>query len=246
MSIPPFTKSVHFSVRSVTLSPQQRFPHVRVKRLVTAVLLGVGALWLMSCGGGQSTSSSSSAGLTASASPAASASTMNAFRAGDCVAQPTGSPTAPLGDKFQVVVRVPVGWTQKPPSPSETDLLILNAPSSYSNQPTRLQILSLLGYYQTETVDQLAQQYYGPSVHATVPSVQLVGAVTHCTVAGEAAAFFQYRQGNRSGYLVLFLHFHYLYGLRLEGDGGLDPQAVGNAKMILGSWQWTVTTPPSR
>ena len=49
-----------------------------------------------------------------------------------------------------------------------------------------------MGYFQTETVDQHAQQYNGPSYPENVPTVQLVGAVTECTVAGEPAAFFQH------------------------------------------------------
>lgn len=194
----------------------------------------------MSCGD-QSTGSSPT-----SASPLSSGSPLNYFRANDCVDQPSGSRTAPLGDNFHVVVRVPSGWTKVPPHPTETELLGLDAPSGYSNQPTRIQVLSLMGYFQTETVDQLAQQYYSPSYHENVPSGQLVGTVTDCPVAGEPAAFFQYIQGNVSGYLVIFLHFHYLYGLRLEGAGGLDPQAARDAKRILGSWEWTITTPPSR
>ena len=225
-----------------------------VRRLAAAILLSIGGLMLMSCGGTSTGSLPTSASATSSASstgtplssPSSSASPLNYFRTNDCVDQPTGSQTAPLGDDFHVVVRVPSGWTQVPPHPTETELLGLDAPSGYSNQPTRIQVLSLMGYFQTETVDQLAPQYYGASLNESVPPVQLVGAVTDCTVAGEPAAFFQYIQGNVSGYLVLFLHFDYLYGLRLEGVGGLDPQAARDARRILGSWGWTVTTPPSR
>src|SRR5438477_3316190 len=148
-------------------------------------MLAIGGLSLMGCGG-QSTGSppasaspisSGSPTATPRSSPTGSASPLNYFRANDCVDQAAGSRTAPLGDNFHVVVRVPSGWAQVPPLATETELLSLAAPNGYSNQPTRIQVLSLMGYFQTETVDQLAQQYYGPSYHENVPSVQLVGAV---------------------------------------------------------------------
>ncbi len=83
-------------------------------------------------------------------------------------------------------------------------------------------------------------------MHPDVPSVELVGAVSDCQVQGDPAASFQYVRGDRAGYLVLFLHYNYLYGVRVEGFGGVDPLAIRQAKQVLGSIQWPVTTPPAR
>jgi hypothetical protein len=65
-------------------------------------------------------------------------------------------------------------------------------------------------------------------------------------VGGEPALFFMFKAGDRAGYLVLFLHFNYLYGLQLDGAGGVDTRAWQDAKKVLGSWTWTVATPPAR
>ena len=170
-----------------------------------------------------------------------------AFQPGDCTT-PSGSATAtePLRDNFHVVVGIPDGWTREPPNPTETQLLVIDAPKSYSHQPTTIEVLSLLGYFPNESPRDIAPEYYGPSQHPTVPSIELIGDVTDCRVQGDQAAFFQYSQGDRGGYLVLFLHRHYVYGVRVEGFGGVDPRAVRSAKQVLGSVLWTVTTPPSR
>ena len=119
-------------------------------------------LMLMSCGGGQSTDSATLASATAS--PTTSASPLDTFRANDCVGQPTGSLTAPLGDNFHVVVRVLVGWTHEPPGATETELLVLDAPSGYSNQPTRIQVLSLLGYSRPKGWNSLLGRTTAPPV----------------------------------------------------------------------------------
>jgi hypothetical protein len=176
-----------------------------------------------------------------------------AFQAGDCTSPPGSAATAtePLADNFHAVVDIPDGWTREPPNPSETQALVIDAPKSYSQQPTTIEFLSLLGYFPSQYFPSqaprdIARQYYGPSHHPTVPSIQLIGAVTDCGVQGASASFFQYSQGDRAGYLVLFLHAHYLYGVRVEGFGGVDPLAIRDAKQVLGSVRWTVTTPPSR
>jgi hypothetical protein len=175
------------------------------------------------------------------------------------VDEPSGSPTSPLRDNFGVVVRVPAGWTKEPPRATETELLALDAPTNYSNAPTRMAVLSLLGYFQSETPADVAKQYYGPAPPGGHPEFEarLVGDVTSCTVGADAAAYFQYSSqrsqitgavtpGPYVGYMIIFLHFNYAYALRVEGTGGLDTQAVRDAKEVLGSWTWTITTPPSR
>jgi hypothetical protein len=145
-----------------------------------------------------------------------------------------------------MVVQVPNGWIREPAGASETQLLVLDAPSNFSHRPTTIEVLALFGYFPHQSPRDIAPMYYGPSVHPDVPSVQLVGSVTDCQVEGDPAAFFHYVRGDRTGYLVLFLHFNYLYGVRVEGLGGVDPLAIRDAEQVLGSIQWTVTTPPAR
>jgi hypothetical protein len=145
-----------------------------------------------------------------------------------------------------MVVGVPNGWTRQPVGATETKLLLIGAPRSYRNQSTTIEVLSLIGYFASQSARDTASMFYGPSVHPDVPSVDLVGAVSDCQVQGVPAAAFQYVQGDRGGYLVLFLHYNYLYGVRVEGFGGVDPLAVRDAKQVLGGITWTVTTPPAR
>jgi hypothetical protein len=154
--------------------------------------------------------------------------------------------TEPLGDNFRMVVGVPNGWTRQPVGATETKLLLIGAPRSYKNQSTTIEVLSLIGYFSNQSARDTASMFYGPSVHPDVPSVDLVGAVSDCQVQGVPAAAFQYVQGDRGGYLVLFLHYNFLYGVRVEGLGGVDPLAIRDAKQVLGSITWTVTTPPAR
>jgi hypothetical protein len=154
--------------------------------------------------------------------------------------------TEPLADNFRMVVGVPDGWTRKPVGATETKLLLLGAPSRYKFLPAKIEVLALIGYFANQSPRDLAPLFYGPSAHADIPSVDLVGTVSDCQVQGVPAAALQYVQGNQSGYLVLFLHFNYLYGVRVEGLGGVDPLAIRDAKQVLGSITWTVTTPPAR
>jgi hypothetical protein len=183
----------------------------------------------------------------------------NAFGPSDCVDQPTGTLTSPLPDNFHVVVRVPDGWAREPQSPSQTQMLVLDAPAGYSHAPTQIALLSLMGYFPSETPADVAGEFYGPAPPGGHPefAAQLVGEIGNCTVAGDSASFFQYSSqrsqiagtgtpGQFSGYMIVFLHFHYAYGVRVEGTGGLDQQAVRDAKQILGSWTWTITSPPPR
>ena len=154
--------------------------------------------------------------------------------------------TAPLGDNFHLVVQVPNGWIRKPLGASETQLLVLEAPANYSYRPTTIEVLSLIGYFPHQSPRDIAPSYYGPSVHPGVPSIDPVGSVSDCQVVGDAAASFHYLRGDRTGYFVLFLHFNYLYGVRVEGLGGIDALAIRDAQQLLGGLEWTVTTPPAR
>ena len=169
-----------------------------------------------------------------------------AFQTSDCVSPAaTGDTyTEPLADYFKAVVEIPGGWTREPPTASEADLIVLDAPASYSNQPTKIEVLNPIGYYPNATPDQVIKRFYESPTNPGVAPVALVGGVASCAVQTDNAAFIQYSQGDRAGYLVIFLHIDSLYGLRLEGSGGVDERAVADAKRVLGSWRWTVASPP--
>lgn len=201
--------------------------------------------------GTPSPSSAATSPTLASTSPAptvAPTATLSPAPFADCSMPPGAGATStePLADNFRIVVGVPDGWTRRPVGATETRLLLLGAPNRYKNLPTTIEVLSLFGYFANQSPRDLAPLFYGPSVQPDVPSVDLVGTVSDCQVQGVPAAAFEYVQGDRSGYLVLFLHDNYLYGVRVEGLKGVDPLAMRDAKHVLGSITWTVTTPPAR
>src|SRR6266851_8581961 len=130
-------------------------------------------------------------------------STRSASPFGDCTSPPGSGEilTAPLGDNFKMVVRVPNGWTRESLGASETQLLVVDAPSSFTHLPTTIEVLSLFGYFPNQSPRDIAPMYYAPSLHPDVPSDELVGVVSDCQVQGDPAASFQYVRGDRGGYL---------------------------------------------
>jgi hypothetical protein len=219
------------------------------KRLVIAVVISV-AVMVVGCG----RATSQAPGALGSASPDPSAfpspsptsgpSDPNAFQPNDCTyASSPGTPAPKGSDNFGTVVSVPQGWTLEPTAGS---IAVMSSPATYSYLPTTMRVESLLGYFPGQTPESIAPNYYGPSSHSGTPAINLVGQVEHCTVNGDSAAYFQYTQGSAVGYLVLWLHFNYLYSLRLEGTGGIDSRAVHDAKGVLASLVWSVASPPPR
>jgi hypothetical protein len=146
---------------------------------------------------------------------------------------------------------VPAGWSSEPPGTSEIDVLILDAPSSYTHAPTRIALESFIGTVAGQTPDEVASQWYGSQPGGNPEfAAQLVGQVMDCTVGGDQAAVFQYTSqrsqlvsvtgpGPFAGYMVIFLHAQFAFALRVEGTNCLDPRAIRDAKSILGSWTWT-------
>ncbi|MGH7765678.1 MAG: hypothetical protein ACREOM_14805 [Candidatus Dormibacteraceae bacterium] len=108
-------------------------------------------------------------------------------------------------------------------------MLVLAAPSSYSNQPTKIALQSLIGRFPSQTADDVAAMWYAPAPPNGNPEfkVTLVGQVMDCTVAGTAAAVFEYTSkqtqlvggngpGPFDGYMFVFLHdgFAYVVSIR--------------------------------
>ena len=83
---------------------------------------------------------------------------------GDCTLPPgTGATlTAPLRDNFQMVVRVPKGWTRELLGGSETQLLVVYSPSSFSHLPTTIEVLALFGYFPNQSPCDIARVYLRP------------------------------------------------------------------------------------
>jgi hypothetical protein len=111
------------------------------------------------------------------------------------------------------------------------------APSTYNYSPITLNIATLFQDIPYKSPSELV-------AGITQVNYAIVGQIQTCTVNGDAAAYVQYTQGSRAGYMVLWLHLSVAYSLILEGNGGVDPQAVQDAKGILASLSWTSNTPP--
>lgn len=164
------------------------------------------------------------------------------FQPGDCVATPLSSATRtqPLHDYYGTTVQPPQGWTREAQGASESELAVFDPPASYSSQPIKLRVLNPMGYYPSTPVNQVIKRFIGPDDGTPIV---LVGEVGDCTVQTDSAAFLQYTQGSRAGYMIALLHFGSLYEVQLEGSGGVDQNAIQDTKQLLGSWQWTVASP---
>jgi hypothetical protein len=149
----------------------------------------------------------------------------------------TGTATEPLGAD-RVVVNIPSGWTRVPPGPTETKVLVLSAPASYQYNPTKITIQSFMGNYSGKTSHDWAVfliKQYSFSEQTVVD----------CLAAGGTAAFARYSANGLVGYMAFIVRidsknagYAYLWGLTIEGTGGLDLEAIADAKSVLGSWRW--------
>jgi hypothetical protein len=162
----------------------------------------------------------------------------NAFLPGDCTYPATaGTPTQPAHDTFRTAISVPQGWGQNDTSGFDATIFQLVAPSTYQYSPTTINIVSLFAdvphHSSAQYLAGLTQGYY-----------TIVGQIETCTVKGDSAAYVQYTKGTGAGYMVLWLHLAVAYQLILEGNGGIDPRAIQDAKGVLASLSWTSNTPP--
>ncbi|HKV88696.1 MAG TPA: hypothetical protein VJT78_11935 [Candidatus Dormibacteraeota bacterium] len=133
----------------------------------------------------------------------------------------------------------------------------VDAPPAYTNTPTRIGILALIGRWVTGT-DPIVplHDWYQPALPNGHPEydVTLIGEPGECMVAGTKAAYFEYTAmltqstgaavipqspAGVRGYMIVFLHHNNGFGLRIEGTGGIDPRAGDAVRQILGSWRWT-------
>lgn len=164
--------------------------------------------------------------------------TSNLLGTGNCTDTPSGTSTEPLGYD-NVVLQIPPGWLRVSPGPSETVLLQLNAPNSYANNPTVIRVQSFIGPISEKNPHDAATDRAAQDPQADAASV------TDCSAAGGAVAFYKYARGGTLGYQFLLMRADSqyaglvrLYGVAVEGSGGLDPDAITDAKKLLGSWRW--------
>jgi hypothetical protein len=157
---------------------------------------------------------------------------------GNCVAPASGTASQPLGQD-KVVVDIPPGWTQVSTGASETVALQIKAPPSYTNQPTTIKVQTFIGNYYGQTAHSVAVSWANQNPNADSSSI------TDCSVAAGDAAFYKYAGNGVVGYQFFMVRVdtHYerlarLWGLNLEGHGGLDSNSVADAMRVLGSWRW--------
>ncbi len=210
-----------------------------MRRTGVPTFFAIAAIW--ACGPTASQDGATTGAKTPSSqtSPmAAPSSEPNAFQPGDCTYPAIGStPTQPAHDTFRTVISVPQGWTQIDTSGFDATVFKLAAPPTYQNSPTTIQIVSAFGDVPHHSpTEYLAGQTQG--------YVTIVGGIQICSVNGDSGAFAQYSHGDNAGYEVLWIHLAVVYELILEGNGGVDPRAIRDAKGVLASLSWTSNTPP--
>lgn len=179
--------------------------------------------------------SQASSARTTTASPTATIAF--AFGPSDCVAPGSGTATEPLGAD-RVIVNIPPGWTRFQPGPTETKVLVITAPASYQYSPTSITVQSFVGNYYGKTSHDWAAFLIRQWVFADQT-------VVDCPVGAGTAAFARYSDAGVTGYKAFMVRvdsknagYARLWGLTVEGTGGLDANAIADAKKVLGSWRW--------
>lgn len=179
---------------------------------------------------------------TASPSPSANP---TAFAPGDCT-YPSGGGTTigPLG-AHDMYFTIPSGWVQEDFTPAADDsqgtYALLKAPPQYGSGTTEIRIGRSPDVSEPYPAGTTAEQVVRKNYDAQVRSAN--GAVIACSVDGDSAAYIPVtldspRIGPTSGYWVTWLHNGYIFGLDLEATTGPAPQAIEDAKKILGSVTW--------
>ena len=122
---------------------------------------------------------------------------------------------------------------------SETVALQIKAPPRYANQPTTIKVQTFIGNYYGQTAHSVAVSWANQNPNADSSSI------TDCSAAGGDAAFYKYAGNGVVGYQFFMVRVDTqyqrlarLWGLNIEGTGGLDPSSVADAMRVLGSWQW--------
>ncbi len=140
-------------------------------------------------------------------------------------------------------IRPAAGWTDTGDYVhTESLLLELTAPASYGFAPTRIRLYAfpfdvLTDFGPTATAHSLATDETTSHRRITSPQLQTT-AVSDCTVALEAAGTFGYADGGELGYWLLVIHQDRLFGIKLQGAGGIADPGIRDTLSMLGTIAW--------
>ncbi len=139
-----------------------------------------------------------------------------------------------MGD-HRLTIQVPAGWTDTSTTVASngTLLLQLTASASYRDAPTTVQVHSLLGSVTGSSSREQARQ--SAAQYLQNPKPPAIGPILDCTIAGQPAAFFTLVSGPKTEIDFYLLHANFVYLVRVDGTGGIDPKAVADIKSMLGS-----------
>ncbi len=148
---------------------------------------------------------------------------------------------------------IPQGWVQEdissPTDDSQGTYALLMAPPGYGSGTTEIRIGRSPDASEPYPAGTTAERVVRRDDDAQVRSAPANGAVFSCSVDGDSAAYLPVtldspRVGPTSGYWVIWLHDGYVFALDLEATNGPGPQAIEDAKKVLGSVMWTPGATP--
>ena len=141
-----------------------------------------------------------------------------------------------------ITLSIPTAWSDHTSEVTGVAALVyIQAPSSYGTDNATFMLVSVPGprvgssAHEQATQDAAGLAPLGPQ-----------SAVHDCTVGGENASFYQYREGAaKNGYRLLILRsptskYPFLYAVEISGLGQIDDRAAADVRAILGSWKWGI------
>lgn len=214
-------------------------------RLLMAVSLLAVAL-LVGCGKVPATNGSD-ASTSRTASPPAPSPTPNAvLAAGDCTGQ-TGDPSSTILKSFgtqNMTLTIPSAWSVHTSEVTGASaMLYIEAPLSYGADNASFMLVAIPGPRRGSSAhEQAVDDATGHTALGMLSPVQ------DCTVGGEPASFYAYRDaGGNEVYRLFILHcsasmYPPLYAVVVSSRGPMDNRAITDVRAILGSWTWGTPT----
>ena len=205
-------------------------------RWLGVVICVLTAALVVGCGRSPSNGNAASGERSPAAQPSAGP-TAFAFHPGDCTLPFTGGNLlGPAPDTFGMAIKAPLGWKVTDMAGTDADFS-MTAPDSYGHQPTTIGISGPLPTDQGIGVAAFLARYIQGFVTVTIPPQE-------CKVGSDSAAFLSFSHGGKAGFIVTWFHFGDAYLMVLEGLGGVDVNAVRDAKGVLASVTYTHNKPP--
>ncbi len=195
----------------------------------------------VSCGRFPGSHSAASEVSTTPIATSQSPTSVAVLRPGDCTQQLSvtlTTTTKSLG-MDSITLTVPSTWTnQTNNTTGDSVLLLLQAPTSYGSDRATFLLESIPGPRRGSTSHEQAIEDAAGQQSGTTATV------SDCTVAGEQASFYEYRDSaGNDVYRLLILHsptsrYPFLYVAVISSKGLLDPSAIAAVRGMLGSWRW--------